>query len=133
MLELCGELKKEYPSAYIQTHLDENLNEINEVKKLYPWSKNYLDVYQRFGLVTDKTVFGHCIHLTDNELDLLRETSAIVSWCPISNNFLGSGMFNYERVLKYTNKITLGTGLGCGKFLINVCGIRRCLQSRYVK
>lgn len=117
MLELCGTLKKEHPDCYIQTHLDENVNEVKEVKKLYPNSKNYMDVYASFGLVSDKTIFGHCVHTTDQELELFKQSNAIISWCPISNNFLGSGLFNYERAYKYTDKITLGTDWGGGNCL----------------
>jgi guanine deaminase len=117
MLELCGTLKKENPDCYIQTHVDENLAEVEAVKKLYPWSKNYLDVYDHFGLVTDRTVFGHCIHTTDDELALFKKSGAIMSWCPLSNNFLGSGLFNFARASKYTDKITLGTDWGAGNCL----------------
>lgn len=117
MLELCGALKKEHPDCYIQTHLDENLNEIAAVKKLYPSSKNYMDVYDHFGLVSDRTVFGHCIHTTDDELKLFQKSNAIMSWCPLSNNFLGSGLFNFGRASKYTDKITLGTDWGAGNCL----------------
>jgi len=117
MLELCGALKKENPDCYIQTHLDENLNEIAAIKELYPWSKNYLGVYDRFGLVTDRSVFGHCIHMTDEEMELMKSSNAIISWCPLSNNFLGSGLFNYGRATKYTDKITLGTDWGAGNCL----------------
>lgn len=117
MLELCGTLKKDHPDCYIQTHLDENVNEILEVKKLYPKSKNYMDVYDSFGLVTDRSVFGHCIHTTDEELELFKKSGAIISWCPLSNNFLGSGLFNFCRASKYTDKITLGTDWGAGNCL----------------
>lgn len=117
LLELCGALKKEHPDVYVQTHLDENVAEVADTKKAFPWSKNYLDVYHRFGLVTNKTVFGHCIHLSDDELRVLKETQAIVSWCPISNNFLGSGLFNFAKVAGYTDKITLGTDWGAGNHL----------------
>ncbi|KTD59243.1 guanine deaminase [Legionella shakespearei] len=117
MLELCGTLKKENPDCYIQTHLDENINEVAEVKKLYPWSKHYMDVYDRFGLVTDRSVFGHCIHTTDEELKLFKKSGAIMSWCPLSNNFLGSGLFDFGRTRKYTDKITLGTDWGAGNCL----------------
>ena len=117
MLELAGALKKEYPHAYIQTHLDENHAEIETVKKLYPKSKHYLDVYDQFGLCTDRTIFGHCIHTTDAELELFKKSGAIMSWCPLSNNFLGSGLFNYGRALQYTDKITLGTDWGAGNCL----------------
>ncbi|KTD43248.1 guanine deaminase [Legionella quateirensis] len=117
MLELCGALKKENPDCYIQTHLDENLREIAEVKKLYPKSKHYMDVYDHFGLVTDRTVFGHCIHTTHEELELFKKSGAIISWCPLSNNFLGSGLFNFGRAVKYTDKITMGTDWGAGNCL----------------
>lgn len=116
-LELCGALKKEYPDVYIQTHLDENLNEIKEVKQLFPWSKNYLDVYDHFGLNDKRSVFGHCIHLTDTELESLSKSQAIISWCPISNNFLGSGLFDIEKTVKYTTNITLGSDWGAGNTL----------------
>ncbi len=116
-LELCGSLKKEYPDLYIQTHLDENLNEIKEIKELFPWSKNYLDVYDHFGLNDKRSVFGHCIHLTDAELESFKNSHAIISWCPISNNFLGSGLFDMERVIKYTTNITLGSDWGGGNTL----------------
>lgn len=117
LLELCGALKKESPNLYIQTHLDENTSEVSNVQKIFPWSKNYLDVYDRFGLVTNRTIFGHCIHTTDDELKLFKKSGAIISWCPISNNFLGSGLFNFERALKHTDKITLGTDWGGGNSL----------------
>lgn len=117
MLQLCGELKKRQPDAYIQTHLDENLSEIAEIKTLYPWSKNYMDVYQHFGLVSDRTVFGHCIHTTEDELRLFQKSNAIISWCPLSNNFLGSGLFNPERTFKFTTNVTLGTDWGGGNCL----------------
>lgn len=117
LMELCGALKAEHPDCYIQTHLDENINEIAEVKKLYPWSKHYMDVYDHFGLVTDRSVFGHCIHTTEEELELFKKSGAIMSWCPLSNNFLGSGMFNFARAAKYTDKITMGTDWGAGNCL----------------
>lgn len=117
LLELCGDLKKKHSDLYIQTHLDENLAEVDAVKKAYPWSKHYMDVYDHFGLVTDKTVLGHCIHLTDSELELFKSTGAIISTCPLSNNFLGSGLFNFGKVSQYTHKITLGTDWGAGNSL----------------
>ena len=117
MLAMCGDLAKEYPDAYIQTHLDENVNEIKATKEKFPWSKNYLDVYDHFGLVTERAVFGHCIHLTEPELIVFKEKKAIVSSCPTSNNFLGSGLFNFERTSKYTDRITFASDWGAGNFL----------------
>lgn len=117
MLELCGSLKSEHPDCYIQTHLDENLHEIASVTQTYPKSRNYLEVYNQFGLVTDRSVFGHCIHTTDDELTLFQQSDAIISWCPLSNNFLGSGSFDYARARQYTDNITFGTDWGAGNSL----------------
>ncbi len=127
MLEMCGALAKEYPDVYIQTHLDENVNEIKATKEKFPWSKNYLDVYDRYGLVTDRAVFGHCIHLTEPELEVIKEKKAIIAHNPTSNNFLGSGLFNFGRVLKYTNRITLGTDWGAG----NTMSMLRVMDDAY--
>lgn len=114
MLEMCGSLAKEHPDVYIQTHLDENVNEIKATQEKFSWSKNYLDVYDRYGLVTDRAVFGHCIHLTEAELEIIKAKKAIIAHCPTSNNFLGSGLFNFGRVSKYTDRITLATDWGAG-------------------
>ena len=114
MLEMCGALAKEHPDVYIQTHLDENVNEIKATHKKFPWSKNYLDVYDHYGLVTDRTVLGHCIHMTEPELEVIKERKAIVGTCPSSNNFLGSGLFDFKRMFKYTDRVTLATDWGAG-------------------
>lgn len=117
LLQACATLHKKYPDVYLQTHLDENLAEVEEVKKLYPKSKNYLGVYHQFGLVGKKSVFGHCVHTTDAELELFKATQATMAWCPVSNNFLGSGIFNFEKASKYTSQITLATDWGGGNTL----------------
>lgn len=114
LLDMCSALTTEYPDAYIQTHLDENLNEIKATHKKFPWSKNYIDVYDHFGLITDRTILGHCIHLTDEELMLFQEKKAIMAFCPTSNNFLGSGLFDFKRASKYTKRIAFATDWAAG-------------------
>lgn len=117
MLDMCGALAKEHQDVYIQTHLDENVNEIKATHEKFPWSKHYTDVYDHFGLVTDRAVFGHCIHLTEQELAIFKEKKAIIASCPTSNNFLGSGLFNFQRTSKYTERITFATDWGAGNTL----------------
>ncbi len=114
ILEMCGALKKQHPDLYVQTHLDENLSEINAVKETFPWSKNYLDVYEHYGLVSDRSIFGHCIYTTEAELEVFKNSQAIIAWCPTSNNFLGSGLFDFQKASQYTDKITLATDMGGG-------------------
>lgn len=93
-MEMAGVLAAEHPDCFIQTHLSENKDEIAFTKSLYPEARDYLDVYQRYGLVTQKTFLGHSIHLEPREVDALAETGAHPVFCPTSNLFLGSGLFD---------------------------------------
>jgi len=113
-LEGAGALKAQHPDTYVQTHLSENLDEIAWVKSLFPEAKSYLDVYDRFGLVTDRSVFGHAIHLEPSEYALLQEKRAAVSLCPTSNLFLGSGLFKLRRLKAHRIPIGFGSDVGAG-------------------
>jgi guanine deaminase len=93
-LEAAGALLRENPGAYMQTHLDENHAEIAFVKELFPWAKTYLQVYERYNLLGSRSVFGHCIHLERSEIDALASTRSVAAFCPTSNLFLGSGLFD---------------------------------------
>jgi guanine deaminase len=115
-LDAAGQLWNEFPEVYMQTHLSENKGEIAWVKELFPERKGYLDVYDHSKLCRPRAVFGHCIHLTDDELDTMHATGSAISHCPTSNFFLGSG---YLDVFKATDakrpvRVGLGTDLGAG-------------------
>ena len=113
-LALAGKLKKEYPDIYLQTHLSENREEINWVRQLFPERQNYLDVYHHHGLTGKRSVFAHCIHLEDGEWDRLRTTDSAIAFCPTSNLFLGSGLFDLHRARKEKVKVGLATDIGGG-------------------
>ena len=113
-LALAGKLKKEYPDLYLQTHLAENKDEIAWVRQLFPERQNYLDVYHHHGLTGEKSVFAHCIHLEDAEWDRLQTTDSAIAFCPTSNLFLGSGLFNLHRARKKKVKVGLATDVGGG-------------------
>jgi guanine deaminase len=81
----------------MQTHLSENHAEIARTRELYPWSKDYTDVYDHYGLLGKRSLFGHCIHLSEREADALSQTGSVAVFCPTSNLFLGSGLFDYQR------------------------------------
>ncbi|MEF2553044.1 guanine deaminase [Aurantimonas sp. A2-1-M11] len=93
-LEACETLAAEYPEMHVQTHLSENVAEIAFVRQAFPWSKDYTEVYERYGLVRPKAMFGHCIHLSDRERGALGVAGATAVFCPTSNLFLGSGLFD---------------------------------------
>lgn len=109
-----GELAQQYQDVFIQTHLSENKDEIEWVKALYPTHKGYLDVYDHYNMVRDRAVFGHCIHLTDDEWARLGESGATAAFCPTSNLFLGSGLFDNDQAKRYDVNVALASDVGAG-------------------
>ena len=113
-LEVSGALLRENPQAYMQTHLDENHAEIAFVKELFPWTKTYLEVYERYGLLGPRSVFGHCIHLEESEVAALAASRSVAAFCPTSNLFLGSGLFYMKRLWDRDVRVSLATDVGGG-------------------
>jgi guanine deaminase len=114
MLEGCGALGTELGDALVTTHINESRAEVRAVRELFPSSGDYLDTYERFGLVGASTVLAHDVHGTDPELDRLADAGAAVAHCPSSNAFLGSGSFPLRRHLERRVRIALGTDVGAG-------------------
>ncbi len=113
-LEAAGTLLKEYPNCHLQTHINENHNEIVFTKELYPDAQDYLGVYEEFGLLGSKTLLGHCIHMNDRELGVMRETGSVAVFCPTSNLFLGSGLFDKKRTETAGIRTSIATDIGGG-------------------
>ncbi|WP_296261043.1 MULTISPECIES: guanine deaminase [unclassified Pseudomonas] len=113
-LALAGKLLTEYPDLYMQTHISENLKEVEWVKALFPERKNYLDVYDHFKLLGERSVFAHGVHLCDQECERLAETGSAIAFCPTSNFFLGSGLFNLPMTERHKVNVGLGTDVGGG-------------------
>jgi guanine deaminase len=97
-LAASGELLRALPGALLQTHLSESAGEIALVQQLFPWSKDYTDVYDHFGLLSDRSIFAHGIHLSERELARLGESGSTVVHCPTSNAFLGSGIMPMRKM-----------------------------------
>lgn len=113
-LERAGDLAAEFPDVFVHTHLAENRNEVAWVRELFPWARSYLDVYARFGLVRPRAVFAHCIHLDDEDLSLLAARGALAAFCPTSNLFLGSGLFDLRRMRQAGVQVGIATDVGGG-------------------
>ena len=115
-LEAAGALCKEHPECYMQTHVAENKGEVAWVKELFPERKGHLDVYDHYSLCRPRAVFGHGIHLTDDEMQVMHRTGSAIAHCPTSNFFLGSGFFNIQRAMQKERpvRVGLGTDLGAG-------------------
>jgi guanine deaminase len=113
-LEAAGALSHEFPDCYVQTHANENKAEIARVAALFPEARSYVDVYVRAGLLGPRSVLGHCIHLQDSEVTALAESRSIAAFCPTSNLFLGSGLFDQARLQRAGVRIALATDVGGG-------------------
>jgi guanine deaminase len=113
-LEALGALWAANPSCLMQTHLSEQTDEIAWVRGLYPWARDYLDTYERFGLVGPGAVFGHAIWLEDREKARLREADCALVHCPTSNTFIGSGLFDMGGLKAAGHRIGLATDTGGG-------------------
>ncbi|RFT03428.1 guanine deaminase [Edwardsiella anguillarum] len=113
-LAMAQRLREEYPDTYLHTHLCENRDEIAWVKSLYPHHDGYLDVYHQYGLTGKNCVFAHCIHLEEKEWDCLSDTGSSIAFCPTSNLYLGSGLFNLQKAWRKRVKVGMGTDIGAG-------------------
>ncbi len=115
-LEMSGALVRENPGCYMQTHLSENHGEIEMVRQLFPESIDYTDVYERYGLLGSKSLFGHCIHLSEREAGAMSESKSVAVFCPTSNLFLGSGLFDLARLsdAKRPVRVAVATDIGGG-------------------
>ncbi len=115
-LQKAGELLKEFPDVYMHTHISENVKEVEWVKELFPNCDGYLDAYDQAGLVKERSVFAHGVHLTDAEFQRLSAAKSAIAFCPTSNLFLGSGLFKIEQAksVDFPVKVGLGTDVGAG-------------------
>lgn len=113
-MEMAGALAREHPDCHVQTHLCENHQEIAFTKELYPEARDYLDVYERCGLLGAKSLFGHCIHMSDREVAAMAESRSVAVFCPTSNLFLGSGLFDKARFEGAGVPIGVATDVGGG-------------------
>ncbi|MCF2870002.1 guanine deaminase [Octadecabacter sp. G9-8] len=113
-LETLGVLWAEHPEALMQTHLSEQVDEIAWVRDLFPTARDYLDTYETFGLLGERGLYGHAIHLEPREVDRLAEVGGAVVHCPTSNTFIGSGLFDMAGLKARGLSVGLATDTGGG-------------------
>ncbi len=114
MLEVCQTLLQEHPTVRAQTHINESPQEVAEVARLFPWARDYLAVYERYGIEGRRAVLAHNVHPTDAELERLAAARTTIAHCPASNAVLGSGIFPLRRHLDAGVACALGTDVGGG-------------------
>ncbi|KAF1987108.1 guanine deaminase [Aulographum hederae CBS 113979] len=112
-LDRLGELHKE-TNLPVQTHISENKGEIQFVKELFPDSTSYADVYEKSGLLTEKMILAHAVHLTEDEKALIKKRDAKISHCPASNTALTSGTAKVRQLVDAGITVSLGTDVSGG-------------------
>ena len=113
-LEMAGALMREYDDVRLQSHISENRAEIQRAAQLYPERRHYTDIYDHYGLLNERAIYGHGIHLSEDELRLFHERGAKIAHCPTSNFFIGSGLFDFDSVKSRTRPIGVGLGTDVG-------------------
>jgi guanine deaminase len=113
-LAMAGALAAAHPDVLVHTHMSENPDEIARVGELFPDARDYLDVYDRFGLVGPRSVFAHCVHSDEGALRRLAQAGAVAAFCPSSNLLLGSGLFSLKQACACGVTTALGTDVGGG-------------------
>lgn len=113
-LASAGRLAQEYPTVFIHSHLAENRDEIAWVRELFPDSQSYLDVYDRFGLLRERATYAHCLHLDAQDRRRMAASGAAAAFCPTSNLYLGSGLFDIAASDTAGLRFALATDVGGG-------------------
>lgn len=113
-LRAAGRLAAAHPDVYVHTHLAENRAEIDMVRQLFPQSRTYLGAYSDFGLLRERSVFAHCLHIDDDDRQALHERGASIAFCPGSNLFLGSGLFDLRSAVARGVRVGIGSDVGGG-------------------
>jgi guanine deaminase len=120
-------------NGFIQSHLSENVEEVRWIRSLFPDRRSYTDVYGSAGMLGERTIMGHCIHLSDEEVPLLADTRTKVAFCPYSNRSLRSGVLQYERLSRAGLEIGLGTDIAGGPSLSMFRQMGEALNSANIK
>lgn len=129
LMNALGNLAEKY-DVKVQSHLSENKGEIAWVKDLHPESKNYADVYDKAKLFGQQpTVMAHCIHVTEDEMDLMAKNQVYVAHCPTSNFNLSSGIAPIRKFLNKNIPVGIGTDISAGHTVSMMTTIVTAIQA----
>lgn len=123
-LQLAGELARARPDLYVQSHLAESEDEVRWIRELYPQARSYLDVYDSADLLRELSIFAHCIWLDASDRRRFAQSKALAAVCPTSNQFLGSGAFDFGLAVQAGMQLALGTDIGGGQSLSMLATMR---------
>ena len=129
MMDRCRQLKEEHPDCWINTHISENPSEIRTAREHYPDCPDYTSVHEKHGLLGPKFTAGHGVWLSGDEMRRFSKAGAAISFCPLSNLFLGSGLFRLGRAKDpdHPVRLSVGSDMGGG----NAFSLVRVLEEAY--
>ncbi|AMD00626.1 guanine deaminase [Halomonas chromatireducens] len=127
-LDATGGMLRNDPSLWLQTHLSENTGELDWVAELFPESRDYLEVYEQSGLVGPRSTFAHGIHLDQEMRQRLADRGANLAFCPSSNLFLGSGLFDRQAASDIGLNVTYASDVGGGTDLSGLATLKAAYQ-----
>ncbi|WP_246683627.1 guanine deaminase [Labrys sp. KNU-23] len=113
-LEAAATLSREHPDCLVETHISENLEEVATAKRLYPECEDYTAIYEKYGLLGRKSLMGHSIHLSESERQRYADADAVAVFCPTSNLFLGSGLFDWKAMREPRRPVRIGVATDIG-------------------
>ena len=113
-MQAAGALWKEYPGTYLQSHVCENRSEMEWVRQLYPERGSYLDVYDYYGQLGPRAIYGHAVWFEERDFHRCHETGTAIAHCPSSNLFLGSGLFKIHEATRPDRPVRVGIGTDVG-------------------
>lgn len=98
----------------IQTHMGETEDEVKLILEMFPKCLSYAGIYDHYNLLTPQTILGHCVYVSDEEIDLINTRKSAISHCPTSNSCLTSGEAHVRKMLDKNTKVGLGTDVSGG-------------------
>lgn len=114
VLDICGSLMRENEDLLFQTHINENRDEVDCVRMLFPWAEDYFATYERYGLTGSRCVYAHNLHAGEDELSRMAAAEVAIAHCPSSNAFLGSGSFPMRQHLEHGIPFAAASDVGGG-------------------
>src|SRR5262249_42253598 len=123
MLDRSRQLKQEHQDCWINTHVSENPSEVRAVHLDFPDCADYTAVHAKHGLLGPKFMAGHGVWLSNDEFRRFSAAGAAVAFCPLSNLFLGNGLFRIRPATdpQHPPRISMGCGVGGGNPVRMIC------------
>ncbi len=114
LLAEIGWKMRDDPRLFMQTHLAESPDELRTIAALFPDEPDYTSVYEKAGLLGERSIFAHCCHLSEREWGAIADSKSVIAHCPTANIFLEAGLFDLETATERGCRVALGSDVAAG-------------------